>query len=135
VAEEEQHAMQLPQQQKDGFTWNLNTVVLLGGFGITLASLAISYGQFVERSKNVEIRVDALEAQVRKIDTIDYRLTAAEAFGVTASRSLEEMRAAISQQSGDIRVMREILQRLESQSKAAVFKPGSVPDVAKASLN
>jgi len=66
---------------------------------------------------------------------MDYRLTAAEAFGVTASRSLEEMRAAISQQSGDIRVMREILQRLESQSKAAVFDLGKVPGLARASVD
>jgi len=84
--------MHLPQQQKDGFTWNLNTFVSVGGFAVTLVAIAVSYGQFVERSKNVETRVDALEVQVRKIDTMDYRLTAAEAFGVTASRSLEEMR-------------------------------------------
>jgi len=127
--------MHLPQQQKDGFTWNLNTFVSVGGFAVTLVAIAVSYGQFVERSKNVETRVDALEVQVRKIDTMDYRLTAAEAFGVTASRSLEEMRAAISQQSGDIRVMREILQRLESQSKAAVFDLGKVPGLARASVD
>jgi len=125
--------MHLPQAQKDGFRWNLNTIVSVGGFIITLAAIAIGYGQFFERAKYVETRVEALESQVRKIDTMDYRLTAAEASGVTVARSLDQLRDAVSQQSGDLKVVKEILQRLESQSKAAVFDLGRAPAIARAS--
>jgi len=51
VAEEEHGAMLLPQAQKDGFRWNLNTIVSVGGFIITLPAMSggwIAYPNGIE---------------------------------------------------------------------------------------
>lgn len=135
MTEQEQYAMHLPQAQAGWERWNINTIVLLGGFALTLGGLVVSSGMFIQRSNYLETRVESLEVQVRKIDTMDYRLTAAENSGASVSRSLDELRAAVAQQSGDLKVVREILQRLESQSKAAVFDLGKVPSIARASAD
>lgn len=48
---------------------------------------------------------------MRKYENLAYRITVQEQGSQTLARSVEELKAAVNSQSGDIRVMREILQR------------------------
>lgn len=123
--------MNIPPIKKD---WNINTVISGVGFVITLATMAIGYGQFTERMEQgqrefaayklaTDTRIVALEGLSRQMDSLGFRMSAAETTNSAITRSLDDLQAAVATQSGDIRVMREILQRIERQSSPAVFAP------------
>lgn len=123
--------MHIPPPKKE---WNVNTVISVAGFCLTLAGGVYAYGQLTSQVGYTELqlsayraatdaRVAAVELATRQIDVLALRLTAAETTNSTIARGLDDLQAAVSQQSGDIRVVREILQRIERQAAPASFMP------------
>lgn len=122
--------MHIPPIKKE---WNINTLIAVAGFFLTLAmtggGMLWTYGQFTyqigQNTKTIgdyraatDLRIAKLETDTRQIDNLAYRLSAAEGVNERVSRVLDELQAAVAEQSGDLRVVREILQRIERQSTA-----------------
>lgn len=59
-------------------------------------------------------RFKAIEGEVRKIERLDYRLTVTEQTSNTTANAIKELQSTLSETSGDLKVVREILQRLEA---------------------
>lgn len=127
--------MNLPPVKKE---WNINTFILVAGFVLTLVMTGVgmlwtyaqSAGQIANNTKAIadyrtatDTRVSQLEADTRQLDNLAYRVTAAEGASAQISRSLDGLKEAVSEQSGDLKLMREILQRLERQSSPTSFSP------------
>lgn len=123
----ENDEMQLPKRAKN-LEWNLNTAIsvltlltMVGG-GIAL---------WVNRSRDVDElqawRVDQTAAQkdletrvgtVEKLtDNLSYRMTVGEQASVATAASIRDVQSSLNQQSGDLQVVKEILQRIEASQK------------------
>lgn len=50
---------------------------------------------------------------MRKIDNLTYRVTVTEQSNANITTAIKELQALMSQQAGDLKVMKEILQRVE----------------------
>ncbi|MET3925622.1 hypothetical protein [Devosia sp. 2618] len=61
-------------------------------------------------------RLSNLEGETRKIDELAYRLTIQEQGSANLARSVEELKTSVNSLGTDIRVMREILQRLDPRT-------------------
>lgn len=123
--------MNIPPIKRD---WNINTIISGVGFVITLATMAIGYGQFTERMEQgqrefaayklaTDTRIVALEGMSRQMDSLGFRMSAAESTNATITKSLADLQAAVATQSGDLKVVREILQRIDRLSSPAVYSP------------
>jgi hypothetical protein len=53
---------------------------------------------------------------MRQYDNLAYRITVQEQGSQTLARSVEELKAAVNSQSADLRVIREILTRLDPRT-------------------
>ena len=62
----------------------------------------------------LEERVKGTEKDLGKLDNLTYRLTLAEQSTATTATAMKELQDSLNDMNGDIRVMREILQRLEN---------------------
>lgn len=132
--------MNIPPVKRE---WNINTIISVLGFALTLVTLGVAYGQLtqqaVETAKSLDdyrattdLRLSKLETETRQIDNLAFRITAAESSNATVSRALDELQATVSQQSGDLRVIREILQRIERQGQTSAMRyPASVEAMAE----
>lgn len=125
---------------KGKFEWNLNTLVLISGIFIGVGTTGITWGVFATRLENADIktsdwitrhealhrersvmvlnadtrldqRILTLEGESRKIENLAYRMTVAEQSNLTTSKSIERLTDTVNNQSTDIRVMREIIER------------------------
>lgn len=71
--------------------------------------------------KSNEARTDerfkAIEGEVRKIERLDYRLTVTEQTTSTTAGAIKELQSTLSETSGDLKVVREILQRIEAAQR------------------
>ena len=114
--------------------WNINTIIQLVTFGILLAGmvwttaqrdadLTVLSGDFDEYKVQTNGRLMSLEGLPRQIDSLSFRLGAAETTNASITKSLADLQAAVALQSGDLKVVKEILQRIERQSSPAVFAP------------
>lgn len=61
-----------------------------------------------------DARIGTLETAVRKQDNIEYRVTVVEQGSANLARSVEELKAALNSVVTDIRVVREIVTRLDT---------------------
>ncbi len=105
---------------------NINTIILLVGFAATAIGWGMTWQSTTGDIKTLmDFRAEAL-AGLKQIDSLTFRVSAAEASNASVSRIMSDLQSAVSQQSGDIRVMREILQRIERQSSPASFSPLAV---------
>jgi uncharacterized coiled-coil protein SlyX len=138
--------MQMPQVKRE---LNTNTIVQIGGFIIVLGGLVWSAAQqqagvgelqrrydtwiaghenlhrerqatIVADTSRLDTRLSALEAANRKIENLEYRMTVQEQGAVNLGRSVEEMRASINSLGSDMRVVREILTRLDPRTATAI---------------
>ncbi|WLR98737.1 hypothetical protein [Shinella sumterensis] len=119
--------------------WNLNTLLQLVSLATLLATgiyvwanttrdveelqrWRMGHEQYhkerLAEVKSVEGRTEerfrSIESEVRKIDNLTYRIAAAEQTTATTSAAIKDLQSLVSAQSGDIKVIREILQRLEA---------------------
>lgn len=60
-----------------------------------------------------DARIGVLETAIRKQDNIEYRVTVVEQGSANLARSVEELKAALNSVVTDIRVVREIVTRLD----------------------
>lgn len=63
-------------------------------------------------------RFKAIEGEVRKIERLDYRLTVTEQTSNTTANAIKELQSTLSETSGDLKVVREILQRIEAGQRS-----------------
>jgi hypothetical protein len=101
--------------------WNLNTLVVLIGFaggfvawGYTLAD--IRQGRIVNASEieKLDKRVTTIEAAARRMDTMELRLSNVEKQATDAASAMRAVEATLNGLAADMRVTREILQRIEA---------------------
>lgn len=78
--------------------------------------------------KSIEGRTDerfrSLEQDARKttslLENLSYRVTVTEQTTTSTATAIKELQSAVSQQSGDLKVVREILQRIEAGQQRGV---------------
>lgn len=71
----------------------------------------------------MQARVKEIEIEARRIDNINYRLTSVEQFGAGVTASLREMQTAVNDINSEMRVMREILQRMDPNPRIGNARP------------
>lgn len=119
----EDEAMELPKRAQK-LEWNLNTIIqLVTLFGMCVGGVTIwvNKGRDIEELQKwrsamearSEERFRALESEVRKIDNLAYRVASTEQSSTSTAAAIKDLQALVSQQSGDLKVIKEILQRVE----------------------
>ena len=115
--------MPIPTPRIGPFEINLNTVVVVVGFiggfvawGWTLNELQTGRAINATNIEKLEARVVGLEANARRLDNHELRLGNVEQQAAGSAAAMRAVEQSIGQLSSDIRVVREILQRLESRT-------------------
>lgn len=121
--------------------WNWNTVSVFIGFAIMIAGGGVAWQKTQGNVESVmsdlamhqriseaekqamNIRVKELETETRQIANINYRLTAVEQFGSGVTVSLREMQNTVNDINSEMRVMREILQRMDPSPRLGNAHP------------
>src|SRR5690625_3805946 len=101
---------------------NVNTLVNVLGFLIVIAGMGASWGQLTGRLDEHDrvvtrhgAQIENLRGEIGKIDNLTYRVTVAEQAQSELARSVEELKVLVNGQTADLRVVREILDRVESK--------------------
>lgn len=113
---------------------NINTLISLAGFALTLAGGVYAYSQFTSQviftsqelaayKAATDVRITAVELATRQFDRLEFRVGAAEDSNASISRGLDDLQSAVANQSGDIRVIVEIVKRLEDNATPTSFTP------------
>lgn len=117
----EEKPMELPRRAQK-LEWNLNTIIqliTLAGMIIGMVTIWVNKGRDIEDLQKwrvgIEERLKPIDTEVRKLDNITYRVTVLEQTNATITSGMKDLQTLINQQSGDLKVMREILQRLEDR--------------------
>lgn len=119
----EDEAMELPKRAQK-LEWNLNTIIqLVTLFGMCVGGVTIwvNKGRDIEELQKwrsamearSEERFRVLESEVRKIDNLAYRVASTEQSSTSTAAAIKDLQTLVSQQSGDLKVIKEILQRVE----------------------
>ncbi|OWV68062.1 hypothetical protein ATY76_14215 [Rhizobium sp. R339] len=116
---------------KSKFDWNLNTIIQV----LTLVGMAAGgVALWTNRSRDVDElqrwRTQAqqdskeLSARVGKVeglvDNLGFRVQAGEQSAAATAGAIREVQSSLNVQGGDLRVMKEILQRIEATQKRTV---------------
>ncbi|MGO8401313.1 hypothetical protein ACC783_23575 [Rhizobium ruizarguesonis] len=110
------------------FDWNLNTIIQVftlvgmaaGGVALwtnrsrDVDELQAWRVQAEQGSKDISMRVGKVESLV---DNLGYRMQAGEQSAAATSGAIREVQSTLNVQSGDLRVVKEILQRIEATQK------------------
>lgn len=110
---------------KPPFRWelNINTVIVLAGFvftwGVTYATMTIGLSNSAGDISIIDRRVADLESATRTLDNHELRLTAVEVQARDTSNAMRSVEQSLNSLAADLRVTREILERLE-RSQASV---------------
>lgn len=109
--------------------WNLNTLVVLIGFasgfiawGYTLADIKSGRTTNQENIAVLTTRVAANETTLRRIDNHELRITNMEKAATDAASTMKSLDGTLNDLASDMKVTREILQRIEAAQKAR-FQP------------
>jgi uncharacterized coiled-coil protein SlyX len=109
-------------------TLALGLVAVIGGWIWTASDVNASIRSWITNHEEIhkaaaaaiagnEQRTDqrliTLEGQTRKMEQLEYRVTVQEQGSASLARSVEELKNTVNGQSADIRVMLEILKRLD----------------------
>jgi len=104
--------------------WNLNTVVVLIGFaggfvawGYTLSTMQIGLATSASNIVDLSARVSANELSLRRLDNHELRLTSIEKAADNATASMRALEKTLGDLASDMKVTREILQRLEAAQR------------------
>lgn len=111
--------------------WNLNTLVILFGFaggliawGATWERVSANQDAHAASIDRLDKRVTAVEVTVRQLDTLDLRISAVEKQAAEAATSMRAVENTMHNLSSDMKVVREILQRIEaSQRDGSQLRP------------
>lgn len=120
---------------------NLNTILLLVGFAGVTIGWGVIWGNTTSRISALEtqvserntqqatatatqnVRIDAMDAELRKYDNLAYRVTVQEQGAASLAKSVEELKAAVNSQGADVRVIREILTRQDHDDARGTVRP------------
>ena len=124
---------------KNEFNWStvsifVGFVIMIAGSGAawqnmkngqdTLTNDLATHQKISEAEKTaMQARVKEIEIEARRIDNINYRLTSVEQFGAGVTASLREMQTAVNDINSEMRVMREILQRMDPNPRIGNARP------------
>ncbi|MCA1305135.1 hypothetical protein LC049_21815 [Nitratireductor aquimarinus] len=114
--------MRTPQWK---WEWNLNTVVILLGFvagvaawGATWERMSAGQRYNTERIDRLTERVAAIETTARMLDNHELRISNVEKQASDAAMAMRAVEGTLSSLAADMRVTREILQRLEASQRS-----------------
>ncbi len=114
--------MTLPKPRVGAFEINLNTALLFLTLLATGAGWGIGYNALVEgrdtNARNIErleTRLSAVETTTRVLDRHELRIATVEAQARDAATAMRAVEQALSALASDMRVTREIVQRLEAR--------------------
>lgn len=107
---------------------NWATVVAVAGMALTVGGLILKTGEFTNTVKHLteaqsvyraetQQRFAALEEMSDKYDNLAYRVTVQEQAAAQTNAAIEELKRSLADQSADIKVIREILTRLDQKSQ------------------
>lgn len=101
-----------------GWVWHASSfktevVVRIDGQDISIQKLATNMAGFENRTDQ---RLNTLEKEANKLPHFEYRITVQEQGMGNLNKSVEELKAAMNGQGADIRVILEILKRIETSS-------------------
>lgn len=115
----------MPEIPERLMQWNLNTVLVCGGFGATLVAWGMTWGtatadieQNADRLNTLEARVGTIEVDNRRLDNHELRIASAEQRNNNTIISLKALETTLADLAGDMKVTREILQRIETKQNA-----------------
>ncbi|MCA1403688.1 hypothetical protein I6F26_03600 [Ensifer sp. IC3342] len=104
--------------------WNLNTVVILLGFaggliawGATWERLSANQNTHAQSIDRLDKRITAVETSIRQIDNHELRLSGVEKQAAEAATSMRAVENTLNSLAADMRVTREILQRIEASQR------------------
>lgn len=110
--------------------WNLNTIVVLVGFasgfvawGWTLSELQTGRTMNAANIERLDARLTALEVDSRRLDNHELRITNVEKQATDAATAMRAVEVTLNALTTDIRVVREILQRLEASQNGRSRNP------------
>ena len=111
--------MQLPRAKNEV---NVNTIITIVGFLLTIAGGGVAWGTaqaniatLTNSQSALDVRVTAAEGVTSRLVNLEYRVAVAEQANTNLARAVDELRAAVANQSADIRVVREIVTRMDRQ--------------------
>jgi hypothetical protein len=120
--------MHIPKPRLGPFEINLNTLIQI----VTLVMMASGgVALWVNRSRDVDelqswkvtatAHVEIMEARIDKVESQvsnhEYRINQGEQSNANTVSSIKDVQSTLNQQSGDLRVVKEILQRIEAAQK------------------
>jgi len=101
--------------------WNLNTIAIILGFcggliawGMTWERMTANQDAHKESLGKLEDRVTQIETTIRQIDNHELRLVSVEKQAAEAATSMRAVESTLNSLAADMRVTREILQRIEA---------------------
>lgn len=101
-----------------GWIWHASSfktevVTRMDGQDISIQKMNTNMAGFENRTDQ---RLSTLEKETNKLAHFEYRITVQEQGTVNLNKSVEELKTAMNGQGADIRVILEILKRLETSS-------------------
>lgn len=109
--------MHLP---KGKYEVNVNTgiqiitfLVMIAGGGALWGTLRNDVDKNTRTITAVELQLKGVETQVRQFDNLAYRLNVQEQGAANLARVVDELKVAINGQGSDLKVIREILTRID----------------------
>ncbi len=106
--------------------WNLNTIAIIGGFcggliawGMTWERMAANQDAHATSLGKLDDRVTKIEMTIRQIDNHELRLVSVEKQVAEAATSMRAVENTLNNLSSDMRLVREILQRLEENGRGS----------------
>lgn len=120
--------MRMPTAERGPLVYNLNTYVLVAGFCMTIAGIFIGWGYMASEVRSglaahdlhigrLDTRVTALEATARILDNHELRLSNVEKRISDSAAEMRTVGITLNDLTTDVRVVKEILQRLEASSR------------------
>ena len=107
------------------FEWNLNTVAIVIGFAVMIGGWGYNYSDLVAADRANARAIESLRGDVaalsstqRTLDNHELRLTAVETQARETVGAMRAIEQSLNSLSSDIRVMREIIERMERSQTA-----------------
>lgn len=116
--------MHLRPTVKNEINWA--TMAAIFGMLMTVGGLVYNTARFTARTEGMQTRLDVMDSTLKqnvavanqvaaKYDNLAYRVTVQEQGSQALARSIEELKQTLANQSADLRVIREILSRLDEK--------------------
>ena len=110
--------------------WNINSLGILCGFmvgiaawGYTLNDLVSAKAAGIEEDAKIWAELKRLDESNRRFENVEFRVTLVEGQARDSAKADIDQAKQIAEIASDVRVTREILERIERVRASAVAKP------------